>query len=467
MLAFATQPLLGRPKRLSTGQSSCPRRRQTVVASLKVAVAGGGLGGLAVAGALLQKGFDVRVYEQASSYKPFGGPIQVQSNALALLQDINESLTRAISAEGTATGNRKSGIKDGLSDAWYCQFDTGAPAKKRNLPLTHVIDRPKLQEALAKFVISQSPRAIRTSSRVVGYCNHADHVDVLLENGTTESADVLVGADGIWSSVRAQMHGEDARSSASYSGYHCFTATCKYVSEDVDEISYKIYLGKKQYFVASDVGQGRVQWYAFLGRPAGSETQGEKLGFLSSKFDGWSPEVQEILNATEEGEVEARDLYDRAPFVRKGWIDERVVLLGDAAHPMMPNLGQGGCMAFEDAYTLASSLGELGSNASRDQVHQALERYQRKRFGRTAIVQGLAQMSSNLLFHYERLATGGVQAFLGWGVFWSTIGSVIVGGSMPLVLDFLYVNLVEQRTSDIPESPTKAWATVKASSRQN
>lgn len=454
-LSFTPSTFFGHPPRtqLFTSRSPCARQRHGVFAQLKVAVAGGGLGGLALASYLVKHGVDVTVYEQARKYRPFGGPIQVQSNALALLADVDTAITDAIYDQGTPTGNRLSGIKDGLSDEWYSTFDTGIPATRRGLPLTHVVDRPRLQRIFLNFIDSHAPKTVRTGAPVHSYSVQDNFVSVKLADGSIEHADILIGADGIWSSVRAQMHGEaDPRASARYSGYTCYTATCRHSCIDRESVAYKIYLGRKQYFVCSDVGDGRLQWYAFLGEPAGGAQEPNKLERLASKFADWSSEVRAILAATVEAEVGKRDLYDRAPLMHKGWTDRRVALLGDAAHPMMPNLGQGGCMAFEDAHRLGVTIRKLNKSANVDatNIRDALKQYERQRLPRTAIVQGLARMSSDLLFHYDRLATGGTEALLGWGVFWSTVGSWVVGGSMPMVLDYLYVNLLDEKSSQRP-----------------
>ena len=110
-----------------------------------------------------------------------------------------------------------------------------------------------------------------------------------------------------------------------------------------------MYIGPNQYFVITDIGGGRYQWYAFLARDEGSEASEPKPDgaspYLQKLFTGWSPEVIDILQATREDEIEQRDLYDRWPEFFRSWADDSTVLVGDAVHPMMPNLGQGGCQA--------------------------------------------------------------------------------------------------------------------------
>ena len=127
--------------------------------------------------------------------------------------------------------------------------------------------------------------------------------------------------------------------------------------------------GSLQYFVITDIGKGNYQWYAFLARPPGSSDTEDRpdgnVPYLADIFAGWSQDVHHILQATREDEIEQRDLYDRPPSVIKPWTDGRAALIGDAVHAMMPNLGQGGCQAIEDALVLKEEV-RLGENLSSD-----------------------------------------------------------------------------------------------------
>jgi len=159
-----------------------------------------------------------------------------------------------------------------------------------------------------------------------------------------------------------------------------------------------VYIGPQQYFVITDIGRGRYQWYAFLARPADSEASEEKPDgsspYLQNLFEGWSPEIHDILRATQEHEIEQRDLYDRPPSVLKPWNKGRVALLGDAIHAMMPNLGQGGCQALEDALVISEQLTSL---SSRGEIEGALQGYRNRRLTRSAAVQGLSRFASDII----------------------------------------------------------------------
>jgi zeaxanthin epoxidase len=192
----------------------------------------------------------------------------------------------------------------------------------------------------------------------------------------TRGFDVLVGADGIWSAVRQQMWGEGPKpGSCMYSGYTLFAAETVmppdspfYKSEGYFDVGYKVYIGPGKYFVTSDVGSGRIQWYAFLALPPGTRAKRESDGsiladcssaqscvpttdgagnavscngdFLRAQFAGWTEEIHACLGNTPESLIEQRDLYDRPPSMSKSWSDGHVTMLGDAVHPVKTAAGE-------------------------------------------------------------------------------------------------------------------------------
>jgi zeaxanthin epoxidase len=367
---------------------------------LKVLIAGAGVGGLALAKVLTKlPNVEVTILEQTSAFKRFGGPIQLASNAMSLIKAMDEEVFERVTERFTVTGNKMNGIKDGIRTEWYAKFDLSSPATARNMPFTGVIDRPDLQEIYLKSL----PAGTVLNGDGVDRYEHlpSGQVKAVLNSGTEVYGDCLIGADGIWSAVRATMRNEPKKgpgSGASYSGYTVFAGELKYDSFDNGEVGYKVYIGPGQYFVITDIGNGMYQWYAFLARPADSAASEPKPDgtskYLQNIFVGWSSEIHHILKATQEDEIEQRDLYDRPPSVRKPWTDGRVAMLGDAIHAMMPNLGQGGCQAIEDAYVIAQ---ELGSATKRSEVSEKLKTYQRRRLVRSAAVQGLSRFASDII----------------------------------------------------------------------
>jgi zeaxanthin epoxidase len=416
---------------------------------LRVAIAGGGVGGLTTALCMLKEGFDVTVFEKTGKFARFGGPIQFASNATSTLKAIDERLFQRVMDKFTFTATRRCGIKDGkradgsfrmtevldpsyLVDSnvpadWFVSFPLKECADFFQLPYTGVINRPDLQDILLDECQRLKPDFIRNGAAVEGYENHAGGVTVKLSDGSTAEADVLVGSDGIWSSVRAQMYNEGevkaqsvdglTRQGCPYSGYTVFAGETVKKLGDYYECGYKVYIGPQRYFVTSDVGDGRIQWYAFLALPPGTkkaedtwEGSGSSAGqgqdvieWLKSLHEGWSSEVFQVLEATPAESVEQRDLYDRWPEFFRSWADGSTILVGDAVHPMMPNLGQGGCQAIEDAYELTRALKALttysGSGVEPEAVAEALEGFYRRRMPRVAGISLLSRLASDLIIN--------------------------------------------------------------------
>ncbi len=410
---------------------------------LKVAIAGGGVGGLTCALYMLKKGFDVTVYEKTAEFARFGGPIQFASNALSVLKEIDETLFRRVMEKFTFTGTRACGIKDGLradgsfrmtgdsidylfnEDApadWFVKFPLKECADLYGLPYTGVIDRPDLQEILIDECKKIKPDFIKNGNPVQGYVSHGKGkgVTVTLKDGTAD-ADVLVGSDGIWSAVRAQMYNEEIKGTnkdkkmkqgCTYSGYTVFAGETVLKTPDYYETGYKVYIGPQRYFVTSDVGDGRIQWYAFFALEpgtkrapsgwGGTEREGQAdpeenlVEYIKSLHEGWSDEVMTVLDSTPPDSVEQRDLYDRAPELLRSWADGNVVLMGDAVHPMMPNLGQGGCQALEDAFVLTEIL---SNTKTTEKIESNLQQFYRKRILRVTIVQFLSRLASDLIIN--------------------------------------------------------------------
>ncbi|KDP31935.1 hypothetical protein JCGZ_12396 [Jatropha curcas] len=375
----------------------------------RILVAGGGIGGLVFALAAKRKGFEVLVFEKDLSAVrgegQYRGPIQIQSNALAALEAIDLEVAEEVMEAGCITGDRINGLVDGVSGTWYVKFDTFTPAAERGLPVTRVISRMTLQQILALAV---GEDVIRNESNVVSFQDDGDKVTVTLENGQHFEGDLLVGADGIWSKVRKNLFGPK---DATYSDYTCYTGIADFVPADIESVGYRVFLGHKQYFVSSDVGAGKMQWYAFHKEPPGGvdRPNGKKERLLKI-FEGWCDNVIDLLLATDEDAILRRDIYDRTPTLT--WGRGRVTLLGDSVHAMQPNMGQGGCMAIEDGYQLALEIEKAWKQSIESgtpiDIVSSLKSYERARRLRVAIIHGMARMAAIMASTYK--------AYLGVGL---------------------------------------------------
>lgn len=363
---------------------------------LRVLVAGGGVAGLVAASACHARGMRVAIFEQAGQYAPYGGPIQIQSNALAAIRRISRRCYDELIAAGTVTADRVSGLKIGYRKGvflglgrqyekgdWLVRFDTLGPALEAGLPATVVVDRPVIQQIFLRHGIPDG--TVRIQSRVKHYEElSADGegagggLKVTLEDGTEAYCDVLLGADGIWSSVRRQIHDLDekadgfaasgaaggalseaearrmakesvlmaAGANRRYSGFTCYAALTEHKASNIEEVSYQILLGKDKYFVSTDGGGERQQWFAMIrNEPGGVDPEPSednptpKLSRLLQEFndqepgdnngDVWDGFAHELLRATPEEAIKRRDLYDGAPLLAKGWARGPVAICGD------------------------------------------------------------------------------------------------------------------------------------------
>lgn len=366
-------------------------------------IAGGGIGGLCTALTLTNMGYDVRVFEKTKAYRPFGGPIQIASNAAESIRRIDQSVYDKIMEAATVIGTRTNGLKDGLSDEWFATFDLDSPARRRGQVSSVVIDRPVLQDIFLEKVGTK----VTKGTEVMGCKQVGERVQVQLSTGETVEGDMLIGSDGIKSRVRDLF--DPSRREPTWSGYTCVAGMAYCVPQDIKEVGYKVWVGSRKYFVSVDVGGGRIQWYAFLNIPPGGLSEAAKantLSFVGDEFSDWASDVQFLLDNSPRDEVEQRDLFDRPPDLK--WANGRVCLLGDAAHPMMPNLGQGGGMAIEDALVLSQEIAKLNDAPGADpngvpcrNLPSALRSYESNRVLRAAAVQGLSRVSSAFLFQYQ------------------------------------------------------------------
>jgi 2-polyprenyl-6-methoxyphenol hydroxylase-like FAD-dependent oxidoreductase len=240
------------------------------------------------------------------------------------------------------------------------------------------VHRADLQALLAREV---GEGTLRLGTEVGAFEQDESGVRVLLADGSRESADILVGADGLRSRVRARLFGlEEPR----YAGYTAWRAVVEPEEELLPWGAGFESWGRGARFGCAHVGRGRIYWFATTNAPEG-EKDGPPGSLAGAKakllhlFSPWHRPVADLVEAAEEGAILRTDIYDREPLGER-WGEGRVTVLGDAAHPMTPNLGQGACQAIEDAVVLARCLGERGATA------ESLRSYERLRSDRVALV---------------------------------------------------------------------------------
>ncbi|OAS13799.1 FAD-dependent monooxygenase [Paenibacillus oryzisoli] len=311
----------------------------------KAIVVGAGIGGLCTALALHQQGWIVSVYDKASSLREAGAGIVLAANAM-----------KALDVLGVGGAVRKAGAPVVQADirSWDGKLITSLPAAKQAElygTQSYVIHRADLQAILAQAVAATTP--IHTNQQWIdGQQNHGV-VNAIFKDGTQVDADLIIGADGLHSAVRERLFGH---SPVRYSGYIALRGVC--TQEELRNATtgggFEA-LGPGRRFGLSSLGNGRVFWFAAINAPQGSlPSAEERQSELLRQFQGWYNPVVSAIEATDPSTILAHDIVDRPPLPR--WSSGRMTLLGDAAHPMLPNLGQGGAQAIEDAIVLARCL---------------------------------------------------------------------------------------------------------------
>jgi 2-polyprenyl-6-methoxyphenol hydroxylase-like FAD-dependent oxidoreductase len=216
---------------------------------------------------------------------------------------------------------------------------------------------------------------LEANQRVQSFSQDRDRVTVNTATGRSHDADGLIGADGIHSAIRAQLHGA---LNPTHRGYCIWRGIAPAIPGGVPgHISETWGWGRR--FGILPIGQGRVCWYATRNaEPAEGDAPCGRKAEVQALFRDWHPPIPGLIAATEPGDILRNDARDRPPL--RLWGDRRVTLLGDAAHPITPNVGQGACMAIEDAACLARSVLRISS------VDAALRDYEASRRSRTARV---------------------------------------------------------------------------------
>ena len=205
-----------------------------------------------------------------------------------------------------------------------------------------------------------------------------------LAGGALESGDVLIGADGLESKVRAQLLGQQE---LRHSGLTMWRANLPYDEAIAPNVDFIAWWGAGAKFVIFRSGPERLSWEGIVtSPPGGKDAPGEVKRAVHERFAGFVDHVHTVIDATDEGSIFRTDVFDRPPDAR--WGEGRVTLLGDAAHPMTFAVGQGAAQALEDALAIAQALD--GASSEADQLDARLRGYERPRIARAAHFQNMA-----------------------------------------------------------------------------
>lgn len=323
----------------------------------KVLIVGAGIGGLTAAIALRASGIDVEVCEAAPQLPAAGTGLGLASNATKVLRGLGIDL----------------GLEDSGCALERLELRTARGKMIRALPIQSItaelgdpvisIHRSDLMRVLLD---AAGDTPIRFRAQIVDFETGDQGVRAMCADGSAVPADVLIGADGIQSTIRSKIAGATSPTDC---GYIFWLSTIDFAHPRVVPGYAGHYWGRGQRFGLIDIGGGRVYWWGSKNIPFAQARswRGRKTEILEA-FDGWAPEITDVIERTPEHTIVTVPAQDR-PFLEQ-WGSGPVSLLGDAAHPMQTSLAQGASSAVEDGYVLAQAIARVSDPVA------ALRRYE-------------------------------------------------------------------------------------------
>jgi salicylate hydroxylase len=353
-----------------------------------ILVAGGGIGGLAAALGLAQKGFPVLVLEKAATLGEVGAGIQLGPNAFHAFDWLGVGDT----ARAMAIYVDQLRLMDALSAEEICHIDLGADFRTRFGNPYAVIHRGDLHAVFLRACRASPAITLRTAAEVVAYDQDAAGVSAHLADGTRIRGRALIGADGLWSKVRRQLVGDGAPRVSGHTTYRSVIPT-EQMPEALRWNAATLWAGPKCHIVHYPLSGWKafnlvVTYHNDAPEPVAGKPVAEEE--VLAGFGHVHPLAQQIIRQGREWKLWV--LCDRDPVER--WVDGRVALLGDAAHPMLQYFAQGACMAMEDAVCLAHEMA-----AHQGAVAASLEAYRQRRMLRTARVQLQSRAIGDHIYH--------------------------------------------------------------------
>ena len=358
--------------------------------SLPVLVAGGGLGGIAAALAMVRQGFAVKVLEQAPQLGEIGAGIQLGPNGFAAF----DALGVGEIARARADYTDEMVMHDALDESLVGRIPTGEAFRERFGNPYAVIHRADVHRSLLEGAQATDRIEVATSTTVQSVEQDDSSVTVIDAAGGRHRGLALIGADGVRSAVRQQFVGDEAR----VSGHVVYRALVEkkafpldlqwnaaaiWVGPNCHLVHYPLRGGEQYNVVVTFHSREREDW---------SVREGSRAE-VQSYFEGICPRARQLIDLPRDWKRWAT--ADREPIAR--WTYGRTTLLGDAAHPTLQYLAQGACMAMEDAVTLGEALRVTATNGGHD-FARAFESYQRSRVARTARVV-LSARAMGRIFH--------------------------------------------------------------------
>lgn len=355
----------------------------------KILINGAGLGGLAAACCLMKAGHEVEVFEQSAQMGEVGAGIQISANAQHVLRDL-----------GLGLEIDRVGVRPGAYV--FRLHDTGEEIQRFPLAEAHEaangapytqLHRADFHEILARKAQEMRANIVQLNKRATHYVEDADVVTLHFADGTSARGDILIGADGIRSVVRAQMSGASTPTYTGDAAWRLLIPTDKLPPNMLPPVM-SVFMGPGGHVVCYYLRAGKL--LNFVGLVETDDVAEESWTLkrpwdqLKSNYAGWHPIIQTIIDTADKYQCYRWSLFNRDPLM--DWSTKRVTLLGDSCHATLPYLAQGAVMAIEDGAVLTRALAQCGDDA------EALDLYQRNRIERTARI--VRQSTANrTLFH--------------------------------------------------------------------
>ena len=353
-----------------------------------ILIAGGGIGGLSAALGLARKGFSVIVLEKAPALGEIGAGIQLGPNAFHSF----DYLGVGEAARAMAVYIDQLRLMDALTGEEITHIDLGERFRARFKNPYAVVHRGDLHGVLLKACREHANIELRVRSEVVSYAQDGSSVTAKLATGETVTGSMLVGADGLWSNVRKQLAGDGKPRVSGHTTYRSVIPTER-MPEDLRWNAATLWAGPKCHIVHYPLSGWKlfnlvVTYHNDAPEPvAGKPVSADEV---RKGFEHVHEVARKIIDHGTDWKLWV--LCDRDPV--ENWVDGRVTLLGDAAHPMMQYFAQGACMAMEDAVCLAHMMATYPNDLER-----ALEAYRAQRVVRTARVQLQSRAIGEHIYH--------------------------------------------------------------------
>jgi salicylate hydroxylase len=344
---------------------------------LEIAVIGAGIAGLAATRALQRAGFRVRVYEQTAVLGEVGAGLSVSPNAAHALNALG--LGPRLQAIGVEP--ERGAVKHWRTGEILVHIERGASMQAKYGAPYYQLHRADLHAALVESVRAHDPTAILLDHRFLGLEERQGRVRLGFAAGTSAEADIVIGADGLRSPMRAALFGE---SRPRFTGHIAWRGLVpiEALPPGLIEPMSCISMGPGHTFTRYLIRRGKLVNYVGLADRSDWQVESwsvrSEVRELLAEFADWYPALRTLIAATPPEACYKWALFDREPLPT--WIKGQATLIGDAAHPMLPFLGQGAAMGLEDALVLARAFAAAGS------LDEALRRYEAARLERTTFV---------------------------------------------------------------------------------